>query len=181
MDQPFQSVQPKKPIIIYIIIAVIAGLLGMLAGYYFLGIGLEKVGIQSSCQSALKEVFNNTSLINNLYGKIIGISSDKKSLAVEVAGVYGVNLPKNYQEKKVLIDENTKIVLMTKKTAEDFEKELAELKIKGNTIPPSPYAEKEIKIDDLITGDQISFNFMPAENSDVLSSQFIAAQINVYR
>jgi len=47
--------------------------------------------------------------------------------------------------------------------------------------PPLPYVEKEIKIDDLMVGDAISFNFLQDENISILSAQFAAVQINVHR
>lgn len=48
-----------------------------------------------------KEVFANVGFANNLSGKILEISSDKKSLIVEVPGVYGLNPSKKYQKRKV--------------------------------------------------------------------------------
>jgi len=47
--------------------------------------------------------------------------------------------------------------------------------------PLLPYIEKEIKIDDLLVGDAIGFNFLQDENISILSAQFIAVQINVNR
>jgi len=175
MDQLIQS--NKKIVLIYAAIAVLIGL----AGGYYLGASLEKSRVEKSREAMLREIFGNVLFANNLSGKILEIASDKKSLTVEVPGVYGVNLPKNYQEKRVLIDENTKIVLRTNKDAAVFEKEMNELKKKGEMTPPLPYIEKEIKIDDLLVGDAISFNFLQDENISILSAQFAAVQINVNR
>ena len=175
MDQLIQS--NKKIVLIYAAIAVLIGL----AGGYYLGASLEKSRVEKSRETMLREVFGNVLFANNLSGKILEIASDKKSLTVEVPGVYGVNLPKNYQEKRVLIDENTKIVLRTNKDAAVFEKEMNELKKKGEMTPLLPYIEKEIKIDDLLVGDAIGFNFLQDENISILSAQFIAVQINVNR
>ena len=178
MDQTIQS--NKKNVLIY---AVVAVLIGLLAGYYF-GVSWEKSKVEKSreatLETALKEIFGGI-LVNNLSGKISDISPEKKFLTVEVPGVYDVNLPKNYQEKRVLIDENTKIVLRTNKDAAVFEEEMNELKKKEEMTPPLPYVEKEIKIDDLLVGDAISFNFLQDENINILSAQFAAAQINVNR
>ena len=177
-----QLIQPnKKNVLIYAAIAVLVAVLIGLAGGYYLGASLEKSRVEKSREAMLREIFGNVLFANNLSGKILEIASDKKSLTVEVPGVYGVNLPKNYQEKRVLIDENTKIVLRTNKDAAVFEKEMNELKKKGEMTPPLPYIEKEIKIDDLLVGDAISFNFLQDENISILSAQFAAVQINVDR
>ena len=175
MDQSIQSNKIKN-IFIYIAVAAVIS-----AGGYYLGVNLEKSRVEKSRETMLREVFGNVLFANNLSGKILKIASDKKSLTVEVPGIYGVNLPKNYQEKRVLIDENTKIVLRTNKDAAVFEKEMNELKKKGEMTPLLPYIEKEIKIDDLLVGDAIGFNFLQDENISILSAQFIAVQINVNR
>jgi len=172
----FQTNKVIIPIVIAIVIAIIA--LGV--GYY-LGASLEKSRVEKSREATLREIFGNVLFANNLSGKILEIASDKKSLTVEVPGVYGVNLPKDYQKKRILIDENTKIVLRTNKDAAVFEKEMNELKKKGEITPPLPYVEKEIKIDDLMVGDAIGFNFLQDENISILSAQFAAVQINVNR
>ena len=159
MDQTIQS--NKKGALIYAAIAVLAAvLIGLLGGYY-LGASLEKSRVEKSRETMLREVFGNVLFANNLSGKILEIASDKKSLTVEVSRVYGVNLPKDYQKKRILIDENTKIVLRTNKDAAVF--------------------EKEITAGDLRVGDIISFNFLQEENVNILSAQFAAAQINVNR
>ena len=175
MDQIIQS--NNKNVLIY---AVIAAIVALGIGYY-LGASLGKNKPGESPEAMLKEVFGSALFVNNLSGKILEISPDKKSLTVEVPGIYGVNLPKNYQEKRILIDENTKIVLRTNKDAAVFKKEMNELKKKGETAPPLPFVEKEIKVDDLTIGDAIGFNFHQDENINILSAQFIAVQINVNR
>ncbi|MDP3052355.1 MAG: hypothetical protein Q8N22_00110 [bacterium] len=181
MEQPIQSTN-KKNVLIYAAAAVLVAVsIGLFIGYY-LGAALEKNKAGEFQEEAmLKEVFSSALFVNNLSGKILEISSDKKFLIVEVPGVYGVNLPKNYQEKRILIDENTKIVLRETKDLAVFEKEMNELKKKGEITPPFPYVEKEIKVDDLTIGDAISFNFPLDENISILSAQFTAVQINVNR
>jgi len=175
MDQSIQSNKIKN-IFIYIAVAAVIS-----AGGYYLGVNLEKSRVEKSRETMLREVFGNVLFANNLSGKILKIASDKKSLTVEVPGIYGVNLPKNYQEKRVLIDENTKIVLKTNKDAAVFEEEMNELKKKGEMTPPLPYVEEEITAGDLRIGDIISFNFLQDENINILSAQFAAVQINVNR
>ena len=179
MDQLIQS--NKKIVLIYAAIAVLVAVLIGLAGGYYLGASLEKSRVEKSREAMLREIFGNVLFANNLSGKILEIASDKKSLTVEVSRVYCVNLPKDYQKKRILIDENTKIVLRTNKDAAVFEKEMNELKKKGEMTPLLPYIEKEIKIDDLLVGDAIGFNFLQDENISILSAQFIAVQINVNR
>jgi len=177
-----QLIQPnKKNVLIYAAIAVLVAVLIGLAGGYYLGASLGKPEVEKSREAMLREIFGNVLFANNLSGKILEIASDKKSLTVEVSGVYCVNLPKDYQKKRVLIDENTKIVLRTNKDAAVFEEEMNELKKKEEMTPPLPYVEEEITAGDLRVGDIISFNFLQDENINILSAQFIAVQININR
>lgn len=188
MDQPIQPVQmqpiqPNKTNILAgaIIIFLVSVSIGFVMGYYLPGVISGKIKTEDSRQAMLKEIFGNAILANNLFGEILNVSSDKKSLTAKVSGVYGINLPKDFQEKKVLISENTKIVLRTNKAIADFDKELAELRKKGDMNPPLPYTEKEIAVGELKVGDKINFDFAPGENINILNAQFNAVQINVNR
>jgi len=171
MDQIIQS--NKKNILIYVILAV---LIGLSLGYYC---GVNKA--EEPREAMLQEIFGNALFANNLSGEILEIASDKKSLTIEVSGIYGVNLPKDYQKKQILINEDTKIVLRAKKDTVIFEKETSELQEKGEMAMPLPYIEKEIKAGALIIGDTLSFNFLQNKDTNILSTQFVAIQINVSR
>ena len=88
---------------------MVAVLIGLLAGYYF-GVSWGKSKVEESREAMLREIFGNVLFANNLSGKILEIASDKKSLTVEVPGVYDVNLPKDYQKKRILMFKSTNII-----------------------------------------------------------------------
>jgi len=163
----------KQNILIYIALAVVVSLF---FGYY-LGVNRTK----ESREVMFQEVFGDTLFSNNLSGQVLEIVSDKKSLVVEVSGIHGVNLPKEYQKKQILVDSNTKIVLRTKKDVSTLEKEILELKGKEGMIMPVSYVEKEIEINDLVVGDDVNFNFVQDKDNNILNTQFVAIQINVIR
>lgn len=152
-----------KNILIYLVIAAI--ILGV--GYY-LGAGVEKNKAKQASESMLKEIFSSISFVSNLSGKISDISSDKESLIIEVPTILGVNLPKDYQKKKIVINENTKIILRETKDIAAFEKEMA---------PALPYVEKEISVNDLKVGDSVNFGLQFQEGQTILTSQFTVLQI----
>jgi len=167
----------SKNILIYILIAIIA-----LGGGYYLGVSIEKNKAKQAREAMLKEVFSGVFSVGNLSGKISEISPDKKSFILEVPGIFGVNLPQDYQKKKIFIAENTKITLRENKIMEDFRKEVAANKKEGNMIlPPLPYTEKEIKIDDLKIGDDVNVGLQLQGNQSILDNQFTALQIYVVK
>ncbi|MBI4919752.1 hypothetical protein HY838_00390 [Candidatus Azambacteria bacterium] len=185
MDQIIQSNKIKN-ILIYIVIAAVA----LAMGYYFGSIvGKNKIA-QESCQTMLKEVFSGVDFANNLSGNILEISSDQKSLIIDVPRVLSVNLPKEYRQKKVLLSDNAKIFLIEKKELAVFDKEMKEFLEKQKSIknisglfPPVPSTEKEIKVGDLKIGDSVnvSFSFGPGASANPLDAQFTAVRINIYR
>ena len=169
----------NKNILIFVVIAVLAFGVG-----YYSGASLEKFKSKDSQETALKEIFGGILSGNNLSGTIAEISGDKKSLTVSVERILGVNLPKDYQKKRVLVNGNTKITLRENKSQEEWNKEFQEFQKKTATpgaTPPYPYTEKEITINDLKAGDSVNFTFSPDQNKTALDSQFSATQITVGR
>lgn len=168
------------------LIAIIA--LG--AGYY----AGRQVGRQEQ-DRALKEIFSGGIFSNgaNLFGEVTAISSDKSSLIVKVVNVMGATLPKEYQEKTVLLTGDTKLVLRENKTpgalSEEMQKyqaSIASAKVAKNaavTAPPVPYFEKAITVGDLKVGDSINFSSSPVtgRNTHVLDNRFTAVEIFVTR
>lgn len=142
----------------------------------------EKADIQSVQEQTTKEIFSDLMLSANLFGEIKSIAPDKKSIVVEVPSVLSISVPEAYRLKTVAITEETKIISKTSKTQEQFSKELADARAQSEGVffvPPPPFNEKELTIDDLNVGDKISFTFSPEEEVNILVSQFIANQISV--
>lgn len=173
-----------------IIIGLVALFIGLTAGLFFgvfYGQSKEKDLNTQKEKEILREVFSGL-MVSSLSGKIVGVSSGEKFLEVEVAGVLGVNLPKGYQNKKVVIAENTKVFLrennsleVFNKKVEDYRSETEKAKNLMAVIPPPPYSEKEIRVDDLRVGDSVSFDFILEENKSILDNEFKALRINISR
>lgn len=186
MDQLIQSIKNKN-VLLY---AIAAFLIALAAGYYFGSIiGKNKIA-KELCRTTLKEMFNGVAFANNLSGKILEISSDKKSLIVDVPSVLSVNLPEEYRQKKVQLSENVKIFLIEKKEPAVFDREIKEFLEKqknakniSGLIPPAPSTEKEIKADDLKIGDIVNFNISSnsGANANPLDNQFTTIRVNISR
>lgn len=164
-----------------------------------LGVGYysgQYIGRQKQ-EQMLKEIFSSANFVNALSGKITAIASDKSSVSVEVNSIMSVNLPKEYQNKTVLITGDTKIVLREHKSQEVLSAEIAkyqaETKGAKNTIavsPPLPYSEKEITVGELKVGDAIDFSFSSGTGgfgpgtggtAPILNNQFTATAVAVTR
>lgn len=144
----------------------ITAILALIAGY-FIGFSIEKNNVKNIEARLTGEIFSNVFPVNNITGKIIAINSDKNILFVKVDNIYGVNIPKNYQEKQILIDSQTKIILRQNKDVVAINKELI---------------EKKISTDELKVGDVINFSpLRQQQNENILSPLFVAVQINVSR
>jgi hypothetical protein len=178
MNSQLQSNIIQK-IAVPVLIAVIA--LGV--GYY--------AGRQNQDQT-LKEIFSSGIFANgaNLFGEITAIAPDKSSLSVKVSTAMSATLPKEYQNKTVLITGDTKIVLRENKTPEVLSEEMkkydAAIKKTKNTTasaPPLPYIEKEIAVDELKIGDAVDFSFKSeiSGNATLLNHQFTALTVTVIR
>lgn len=185
MNPQIQSNIVQK-IAVPLLIAIIA--LG--AGYY----AGRQVGRQEQGR-ALKEIFSGGIFANgvNLFGEITAISSDQSSLTVKVSNVMGATLPKEYQNKTVLITGDTKIVLRENKTPEALSEEMKKYQasiasIKGTknavmVAPPSPYFEKKITAAELKVGDTINFSSKSetGRSANVLDNRFVAIEVFVTR
>lgn len=160
------------------------------AGYY----AGRQVGRQEQ-DRAFKEIFSGGMFANgaNLFGEITAISSDKSFLSVKVSTVVGTTLPKEYQNKTVLITGDTKIVLRENKTPEVLIEEMKKYQAsitsnKGakNSVPlppPLPYSEKGITVGELKVGDTVDFSFSSGtgETATLLNNQFTALVVTVNR
>lgn len=169
-----------------ILIAVLA--LG--AGYY--------AGRQAGRQEqdrALKEIFSGSVFANgaNLFGEITAISADKGSLSVKVGNIMGATLPKEYQNKTVLITGDTKIILRENKAPEALSEEMkkyqasvASAKGAKNAAvltPPNPYSQKALTVGELKVGDTINFSSKSGTgaSANVLDNRFTAVDVFVTR
>lgn len=171
-----------------IAVSVLIAVLALGAGYY----AGQDVGRQRQ-EQMLKEIFGGGIFANgaNLFGTVTAISHDESSLSVEVRTVTGINLPKEYQSKTVLITGDTKIVMMEHKTLEVFNEEMkkyqdAVKKAKGDAVaitPPSPYSEKVLTIDELKVGDSVNFSSKSETgvSANVLDNRFTAIEVFVTR
>ena len=163
----------KNATIILIIIAIVAILVG-----YFIGLSKSK----SDQKKDLQQVFSFPVGVP-LSGTIKSISPDKNSITVDVATVMGVSIPADYQSKTVLVDNNTKIISNTKKSPEQFSKEMAEAKAKAKNIfsftPPSPFSQQSITINDLKPDETVTFSYDQSNGKSVLDPEFKAIEINV--
>lgn len=166
----------KKIIIAFIILAVL-----IVAGVYFYQIFISS---QSNQKQAAEEAPASMVIVNNFFGNIAAISSDKKSLTVEDVSAMGTNVPDEHKTKTVLIDDKTEFVAKQYKSQEQFNQELADVKAKsknGLLIAPSPLVEQKITMGDLKIGDRINFVFSPKEGElSANSDQLLATQINVF-
>lgn len=186
MNRQIQSDNIQK-IVVPVLIAVLALGAGYYAGQY--------VGRQEQVR-ALKEIFSGDIFANgiNLFGEITAISGDKQSLTVNIANVMGATLPKEYQNKTVLITGDTKIVLRENKTPEVFNEEVKKYQAslasvnKGakNAVmvpPPSPYSERVITVGELEVGDTISVSSKSETgvSANVLDNRFTAIEVSVTR
>lgn len=174
-----------------IAVSLLVAVLALGAGYY----AGRQVGRQEQVR-ALKEIFSGGIFANgiNLFGEITAISTDNKSLSAKVSTVAGATLPKEYQNKTVLITGDTKIVLRENKTPEVLSEEMKKYQAsiasinKGDknavaVAPPSPYSEKEITVGEMKVGDTIHFSSKSetGEGANVLDNQFIAIEVSVTR
>lgn len=169
-------------------VPVLIAVLALGAGYY----AGHDVGRQRQ-EQMLKEIFSGGIFANgaNLFGAVTAISPDESSLSVEVRTVMGINLPKEYQNKTVLITGDTKIVLREHKGQEVLDEEMqkyqdAVKKAKGDAVaitPPSPYSEKVLTIDELKVGDSIQFSSKSETgvSANVLDNRFTAVEVSVTR
>jgi len=167
-------------LVIIIIVAIVA------VGGYYLGNStgsIKQLALDKSTQDqAIKEIFSNIMFGGSLSGKITSISPN--SIIVEVPGVMGVNLPKAYQTKTLLVDSNTRVILVKQKTTEEFNKELlaAQAKSKKDPMgftPPAPFSQQDITINDLKPDAQISFSIDQSQNKGILDSEYKAVQITI--
>lgn len=161
---------------------------GYLAGQIS-GQNKEAALAQQEQAQIIQEIFG-TIAVASLNGRITEVHSDKKYIIVAVPSAMGVNIPKIYQNKEVSVKDGAKITLKETKTPEIFNKEMqdyqAKIKKSGgmNTMsfsPPFPYSEKEITINDLKAGDNISFNLEYSGASAILLPKISATQISVIR
>lgn len=174
-----------------IAVPLLVGVLALGAGYY----AGRQIGRQEQVR-VLKEIFSGGIFTNgvNLFGEVTAISPDKSSLTVKVANVMGATLPKEYQNKTVLITGDTKIVLRENKTPEVLSEEMKKYQAsiasinKGDknavaVAPPSPYSEKEITVGEMKVGDSIQFSSKSetGEGANVLDNQFIAIEVSITR
>ncbi len=144
--------------------AIFAVLLVFLTGC-LIGNFIAKIQSQNLEDKLAAEIFSNVFPLNSVVGEITAINSSKNILNAEVDSIYGVNIPKNYREKQLLIDSQTKIILRENKG--------------GATVA---LAAKEISVDELKVGDIISFTISQQQgNKNILNLSFIADQINVNR
>lgn len=187
MNPQTQSNAIQK-IVVPVLVAVLALGIGYYAGQY--------VGRQKQ-ERMLKEIFGSANFANALSGKITAIAPDKRSVSVEVGSIMSVNLPKEYQNKTVLITGDTKIILREHKSQEvlsaEMKKYQADVKGAKNSTtftPPAPYSEKEITIGELKVGDAVDFSFKSATGefspgtggtATLLNSQFTALTVAVTR
>ncbi len=119
----------------------------------------NKDSVDGAVREAMAEIFGKVSA-NNLQGRIVSVSADKKSIVVEIPSVFGFPLPKSYQDKILTLPASVEIIMAEQKTAQEFEKELSSSKKKSGSfgfVPPSPVVNKAISVDELKAGDQISF------------------------
>jgi len=185
MNQPAQSNTIQK-IAIPLLIAIIALGAGYYAGQY--------VGMQKQ-EQMLKEIFSGGIFANgvNLFGEVTAIAPDKSSITVKVANVMGATLPKEYQNKTVLITGDTKIVLRENKTPETMSEEMKKYQASIASIngtknavmvaPPSPYFEKKITAAELKVGDTINFSSKSETggSANVLDNRLTAIEVFVTR
>lgn len=164
MDQTHQL--NKNFLIIVFVVAVAA----LAAGYYF-GAAAEKTKAATSRAALVKEIFAPVLTIANVFGKILEISSDQKSLILEVPNMFQVNLPAEYRRKRITVVPETKIVL--------FEQKIFDAPAAGRS--PISVVEKEITIGDLKIGDQVSVIFSPESGKTFFDSEFTAVSISVNR
>jgi hypothetical protein len=169
-----------------VLIAAVALGIGYYAGQY--------VGRQRQ-DRILKEIFSGGIFANgaNLFGEITAIAPDKNSLSVKVSTAMSATLPKEYQNKTVLITADTKIVLREHKTPEALSEEMEKYQMsiasaKGtkNAVvltPPNPYSERAITIGELKVGDAIDFSFSSATggSATLLNHQFTSLTVAVTR
>lgn len=181
MDQNISS--KIKDILIYIIIAAVA----FVGGYYF-GAAVAEDRAAELRRIAVKEIFGSVPFTRAISGKILEISSDKKSLVIEAFSVFGVNFPSEYRRKNVLITPETKFTRREPKDPSVFIKEVEEFakkqKITKDVLSlsrPLPFIEKEIKIDDLRIGDNVDLIFASEEGKSFLDNELTAVQIDVER
>ncbi len=160
---------------------------GYLAGKIY-GQNQELLLAQQQQNQLIEEIFGNMAA-SSLIGRVTKINIAEKSINVIVPSIMGVNIPKIYQNKNLLIKDGVAITLKENKTAEAFNKELAEYQAKArktrgmmSVSPPLPFSEKGITINDLKTGDNITFTFNnPAGKSAILLSEITPTQISVQR
>ena len=187
MDQQIQTGKStiiKKVALLIVIIILMAG--AFFVGEYY-GKAKDQAANKIARDNIVKEIFGDASMLatNSLSGKITSIAPDGKSIIVEVSSVFNVNLPNEYQQKNVLVNGDTKIVLLTQKDPQTLAEEMKEFQAQikpGKPIttpPPSPTIQTEIKISDLKAGDNVNFSFAPDPNVNILNSQFTATNISV--
>lgn len=172
----------KNFLIIVFVVAALA------VGYYF-GAQAEKTKAAESRAALVKEIFDPAvSSVSNVFGKIIEISSDKKSFIVESSGVFQVNLPAEYRRKRIVITPETTFVLYEQKAPDLFAMETEEYRKKQTTAKnglslnrPIPVIEKEISSDGLRVGDMAGVIFAPESGKNFLDSEFTAVSISVNR
>lgn len=140
----------------------------------------NKDSAETAVRESLAEIFGKVS-VNNLQGKIVSVSPDKKSVIVEISSVFGLPLPRNYQTKTLLLSSAAEIIETEQKTTEEFQKELAQAKKKlvgfGFT-PPSPVNTRTITADNLKPGEQISFSVADS-GKIILDDTYEVSRINV--
>ena len=166
-----------------LLIAVVVVIIVAMGGYYLGNSAGSKnqIALDKAIQDqAIKEIFSNIMFGSSLSGKITSISPNL--IIVEVPGVMGVNLPKAYQTKTLLVDSNTKIILTKQKTIEEFNKDLNEAKSKGSAMgftPPAPFTQQDITINDLKPNTQISFSIDQSQNKGILDSEYKVVEIKI--
>ena len=178
------SANKKSPValIIKIIILALIIIAVFLAGEY-IGKKNEQQISQASRDALVKGIFSRV-IVNSLAGEITGIAPDKKSITVSVKTAMGsVNIPEEYQTKNVLITPQTRIILTTQKSADQYSKEMAQFRTGKNFImasPPLPFEQKTVTVDDLKQGNQISFSFMPDNSTNgILNNEISATEIDL--
>ncbi|MDI6717964.1 MAG: hypothetical protein QMD86_02920 [Patescibacteria group bacterium] len=165
---------------IYILAAVLI-LCAAVGGFYF---GKKSsVTEQKTQDQIVREIFSGMPFTNNLFGIIKEINISGKYITLEAKGLAGLNLPQEYRNKKIIVNQDTKIRFLENKDPEVFKKEMekqAKSKTdnsKENLNPASPFIEKEISLNDLKVGDQISVITDNKQGASILDNEFTAVQI----
>jgi len=159
-----------KKIIIYFVLFLIIFLLGISTGFLIAKnkINIEKDEIYSKCWEKARNQLVKTCKPpmnmdknfkeTNFYGKIVKINKDNKQIIIDPAPLS--NGKDNISSLILLVDDNTKIEKIVKKSEEEYKKELDEYHQKyitnKNLKYPLQFSNLSANFDDFLVGQKIT-------------------------